>query len=165
MWSSDRRSFLTLAALAGLAACGFTPAYAPGGGAQALTGRIALPDPVTPDDYILVREMEQRLGRASGPYALEMAPRVMEERMAVTANNIVTRFNVVGEVAWTLKDAAGRTLATGTENSFTAYSATGSTVATQAARRDARERLMRILADQLVTRLIAAAPALTGSTG
>jgi LPS-assembly lipoprotein len=42
--------------------------------------------------------------------------------------------------------------------SFTAFSAAGSPVATQAAERDAEQRLMTILADQLVTRLIATTP-------
>jgi LPS-assembly lipoprotein len=39
--------------------------------------------------------------------------------------------------------------------SFTAYSATGSTVAGLAAEEDAAYRLMRILADQIVAQLIA----------
>jgi LPS-assembly lipoprotein len=39
--------------------------------------------------------------------------------------------------------------------SFTAYSATGSTVAGLAAEEDAATRLMRILADQIVARLVA----------
>ena len=51
------------------------------------------------------------------------------------------------------------TVTSGTVDSFTGYSATGSTVATRAARADAEERLTTILADQIVTRLIAAAPA------
>jgi LPS-assembly lipoprotein len=44
--------------------------------------------------------------------------------------------------------------------SFTAYSATGSTVAGLAAEEDAATRLMRILADQIVARLIAASASL-----
>ena len=39
--------------------------------------------------------------------------------------------------------------------SFTSYSATGSTVAGLAAEEDAALRLMHILADQIVTRLLA----------
>ena len=47
-------------------------------------------------------------------------------------------------------------MTSGTVNNFTAYSATGSTVATLAAERDALERLMVILGDQITTRLFAA---------
>jgi LPS-assembly lipoprotein len=42
----------------------------------------------------------------------------------------------------------------GSVDNFTGYSATGTTVATLAAERDAQERLMTILADQIVTRLL-----------
>ena len=48
----------------------------------------------------------------------------------------------------------------GRVQSFTAYSATGSTVAGLAAEEDAGLRLMRILADQIVARLIAASASL-----
>jgi LPS-assembly lipoprotein len=44
----------------------------------------------------------------------------------------------------------------GREETFTAYSATGSTIAALAAEQDASTRLMRILADRMMTRLIAA---------
>ena len=46
----------------------------------------------------------------------------------------------------------------GEVSTFTAYSTTGSPVATAAARRDAEDRLMVALADQLVSRLLAGAP-------
>jgi LPS-assembly lipoprotein len=160
MWSSDRRSFLALAGLAALGACGFTPVYGPGGGGAALTGRVRPAAPDTTDDYILVREIETRLGRAGegAPLALDYQTSVVEEGMAVTTSNVTTRFNVIGSVAYQLKDArTGLTLHEGRVRSFTSYSATGSTVATQAARRDARERLMVILADLLTTRLYAEA--------
>ena len=52
----------------------------------------------------------------------------------------------------------GLTVTTGSVDSFTAFSATGTPVATQAAERDAEVRLITILADQLVTRLVATVP-------
>ena len=45
-------------------------------------------------------------------------------------------------------------LIVGRTDSFTSYSATGSTAATQAAERDARRRLMVILADRVIDRLL-----------
>ena len=48
-------------------------------------------------------------------------------------------------------------MASGSETNFTGYSATGSTVETLAGERDAFERLMRILADQIAARLLATA--------
>ncbi|MGR3321771.1 MAG: LPS assembly lipoprotein LptE [Pseudooceanicola sp.] len=160
MWSSDRRKFLlSLGALGGLTACGFEPVYGPGGAGSALSGRITPADPVTRMDYLLVRELETRLGRATGaPLVLDYETEVEEERMAITTDNIATRFNVVGSVTYSLTErASGLVLKTGKVDSFTSYSTTGSTVATQAARRDARERLMVILADLIMTRLYAEA--------
>jgi LPS-assembly lipoprotein len=47
----------------------------------------------------------------------------------------------------------------GEVSTFTAYASSGSPVATAAARRDAQERLMIALADQIVARLLAGADA------
>lgn len=160
MWSSDRRKFLALSGLFALAACGLEPVYGPGGGGTRLSGQVRPAAPETTPDYILVRELETRLGRAgaAAPYALDYQTSVVEERMAISTSNVTTRFNVIGSVAYQLKDArSGITLHEGKVRNFTSYSTTGSTVATQAARRDARERLMVILADLLTTRLYAEA--------
>ncbi len=159
MWSPDRRSFLTLTAATALSACGFEPVYGPGGGGAKLSGRVRPADPETTEDYILVRELETRLGRANNPdLVLDYTTSLTEERMAISADNITTRFNVIGTVRYELKDARSDiVLEDGKVDSFTSYSTTGSTVATQAARRDARERLMVILTDLLVTRLYAVA--------
>ena len=55
--------------------------------------------------------------------------------------------------------ASGRTVARGQVSSFTSYSTTGTTIATLAAEQDAHKRLARLLADQVVTRLLALDPA------
>ena len=151
-----------LLALPALAACGFTPVMAPGGAAGRLQNAVLVADPADRDAYLIVRRLEERLGRPGDPrYRLDTDITFVEERMAVTATNIATRFNVVGKVIWRLRDATtDAVLAEGRVDSFTGYSATGSTVATLAASRDARARLSTILADQLVTRLYAAAPTL-----
>ncbi|WP_322867203.1 LPS assembly lipoprotein LptE [Aquicoccus sp. G2-2] len=164
MWWSDRRGFLSLAAAAtlALAGCGFTPVYAPGAAATQLQNAVLVDEPVDRESYVLVRQLEQRLGRAEAPrYGLSLALDLKQERMAITASNITTRFNLIGQVAYALRDLdGGKVLISGNAQSFTGYSATGSTAATQAARRDAAERLMTILADQISTRLMAGAGAL-----
>lgn len=163
MLLSDRRALLrvmlALPVGAALGACGFSPAYAPGGAANRLQGTILIDEPVDRDSYLLVQQLEHRLGRSAAPrYGLSLALEVKDERMAVDATNITTRFNVIGKATFALRDLGdGKVLQTGNVDSFTGYSATGSTVATQATERDARERLMTILADQITTRLIARA--------
>lgn len=155
-WS--RRSLL-LGALA-TGACGFTPAFGPNGAASRLQGRVQVAEPDTRDGFLLTRRIEDRLGRATTPrYLLDTDMSVTQERMAVTQDNITTRFNLIGRLGYRLRDAdTSEVLTEGRIDSFTGYSATGSTVATRAAERDARARLATILADQLVTRLIATAP-------
>ena len=161
MWWSERRAFLgmMLAPLLVLPACGFTPAYGPEGGAGRLQGSIEVDAPTDRDSFLLVQALENRLGRAAAPsYGLSLALEVKQERMAINATNITTRFNVIGKATFALRDLGdGKVLQSGSVDSFTGFSATGSTVATQAAQRDAHERLMTILADQITTRLIARA--------
>lgn len=160
MWSCDRRRWVVVATALLLSACGFAPAYGPGGTADALTRNIAISTPETRLDYLLAQQIERRLGRAtSADYLLDVQITTNEERIAVTNASITRRFELIGSADYTLTDMAGREITAGNVRSFTGYSATGTTVATSAARDDAQERLMTILADQIVTRLIAAAPA------
>ena len=162
--SCNRRKVLTLLAAAPLAACGFTPAYGPQGGAQALSRNITVRAPETPMDYLMTRELEDRLGRTdTGDYLLDYTLTMEEERIAITANNITRRFNLIGTVSYRLTTAGGMQVAKDTVETFVGYSATGSTVATRAARADAERRLTTILADRITTRLIAVTPALTGA--
>lgn len=159
MWLLDRRSFLLgAAALGGLSACGFTPVYGPKGEARGLINAVAVDPPRDREGYVLVRHLEERLGRASAPtYGLSVSIQLDEERMAITKDNVATRFNLLGKATYALRDlSTGEVVTTGIVESFTGYSTTGSTAATQAATRDASERLMAILGDKIITRLISA---------
>jgi LPS-assembly lipoprotein len=157
MSSFDRRAVLILPLA--LAACGFTPAYAPGGAATRLLGRMRAADPTDKNGFDLVERLEERLGRSKDPtYVLSYTITTQAAGVGITTENEITRFNLRGVIDYTLSDAAtGARLTGGRVQSFTAYSATGSTVAGLAAEEDAAYRLMRILADQIVARLIAAA--------
>lgn len=162
---SDRRAVVL--GLLALPACGFTPAYGPGGGMAALSGRIALPEPRDRATFDLVARLEDRLGRAEAPlFRLETALRVRPLGLAITPEGAVTRYNLLGGVDWRLLEVAtGVERASGRAESFTSYSATASTIAGLSAQEDAQARLMRILADQIVTRLMAEAPRLTRLVG
>lgn len=157
MWSSSRRTLLILPLLA---ACGFVPAYGPQGGAMALRGRVATQDPTDRLSYDLVNRIEERLGRAEAPrWRLDYAITTKRTGVGVTTENAVTRYNLTGAVDWKLVALAdGVMVLDGRAESFTSWSATGSTVAVLAAEEDAGLRLMRILGDQIATRLVAAAP-------
>lgn len=156
MWFSDRRSFL-LGGVAALAGCGFAPAYGPGGAASNLQGRFLIDAPTDKRGFDLVERLEERLGRPTdAAYALSYTIATDEVDIGVSPTNAITRFNLTGSIAYTVRNLANdKALASGRVRNFTAYSTTGTTVATRAAEIDARRRLMRILADQLVTELLA----------
>jgi len=151
----DRRTVL-FAPLA-LMACGFAPAYGPSGVAAGLQGRIRVADPTDKRGFDLVERLEERLGRPDAA-SHDLAYSIVTEAVSVgiTPENAITRFHLTGSIDWTLTSRdTGQRVTGGRVQSFTAYSATGSTVAGLAAEQDAAFRLMRILADQIVTRLIA----------
>lgn len=155
--SSCNRRVLLLSPLA-LAACGFTPALAPGGAGAALAGTVRAADPASRNDFDFVERIEERLGRPED-HRFDLAYAITTESVGVgiTADSRITRYNLKGVIDYRLTNReTGAALASGRVQSFTAYSATGSTVAGLAAEEDAATRLMRLLADQIVARLMAA---------
>lgn len=150
----NRRALLALPLV--LAACGFTPVYAPSGSGNALQNSVAVVEQNNANNYMITRRIEERVGRASVPkYQLSLNIRTFSETLAVDSESNINRFNLIGEADYTLvEQATGRVVTSGSVDNFTGASATGTTVATLAARRDARERLMTLLADQIVVRLL-----------
>lgn len=156
MWLPDRRVFL-LSSIA-LGACGFEPVYGPGGdGDSSLIGQIEVAAPTTRNGFDLVRQLETRLGQPQSPrYMLNHTIKVQQDSLGIAPTQEITRYNLVGHVEYTVIEIATGEIATsGKVNNFTAYSATGTTLSTQTARRDAFSRLMLILSDQIAARLIA----------
>jgi len=162
MSSSDRRTFIALLSAAALAGCGFTPAYGPDGGAQKLFGAVRADDPKTRDDFALVRRLSERIGPVQAPrYRLAYKVSTKALGQAITPDNATTRYSLTGSVEYTLHDVGtDAVLLTGKVNSFTSWSASGTVVATAAAEEDAHRRLMSMLGDQIVTRLLAQAGSL-----
>lgn len=157
MSSFNRRFLLGLLALAP-AACTFTPAYAPGGPAAGLQNAVRVDNPDSKNSFDLVERLEERLGRPQTPrFALRYTITTKSIGVGITPENATTRYNLNGTVDWVLTDLAGPPVTQGRAQSFTSWSATGSTVAGLSAEEDAAYRLMRILADQIVTRLVASA--------
>ncbi|WP_299401031.1 LPS assembly lipoprotein LptE [uncultured Roseobacter sp.] len=152
---SFSRKFLLMIPLA-LAACGFTPVYAPGGTGAQLQNSITVQAPNTRDEFLLTQRLEERLGRASeAPYALNYTLRSSRANLAVDSEGSTTRFNIIGSADYSLVETGtGRVIASDRVDNFTGYSAAGTTVATLAAERDAQQRLMILLADQIVTRIL-----------
>ncbi|MEP1585715.1 MAG: LPS assembly lipoprotein LptE [Tateyamaria sp.] len=142
-----------------LASCGFQPVHGPNGAGSTLQNRVLVDEPDDRLGFQLVQRLEERLGRGNDPaFRLAVDLNVAEEARAIDPEGDIRRFHLIGTAAFTLSETGSGTVirADNIEN-FVGYSATGTTVATLAARRDAQERLMTILADQIVLRLQASA--------
>ncbi|MEP5731589.1 MAG: LPS assembly lipoprotein LptE [Sulfitobacter sp.] len=151
------RRFCLLAPLA-LAACGFEPVYGPGGNGGKLQNRVAVDPPGSQDSYILVRELEERLGRGNDPaFALSMVINTSEATVAIDREGDIGRYHRVGIVEYSLRDLnTGQITTSGRVENFVGYSGTGNTVETLAGEQDAQVRLMTSIADLIVNRLYAA---------
>ena len=153
MWLSSRRGFF-LAALA-LAGCGFAPVNGVNSKSQMLRNTVLVQAPTNWVEFELVRNLEVQLGQAvSKLYDLQYKLSVDEEIIVVSAAQEINRFSLVGLLDYSLVDSGGVVLLTETAKSFTGYSATGTTVATQRSKRDAYDRLMVILAKQVSNSLL-----------
>jgi LPS-assembly lipoprotein len=149
MWSS-RRLFLLLA----LAGCGFTPAYGVKSPARALLDQVQVQAPKTRDDFDFVAALEAQMGRASAPrFDLAYTITTTQAGVGITVDGATTRYTLTGTADYTLT-ADGQRVTGGKVTDFTAFSATGSTVAGLTASADAHRRLMQALADQVVRRLV-----------
>lgn len=159
MWSPDRR--LALLGLLALGGCGLTPVYGPGGGGTRLRGKVRPRDPDTPIDFIFNRRLAERLGpEEAAVFDLDYQISVGVVSQAITTDEVTTRYSLNGTADFALTGPGGTQLAQGRVSSFTSYSTTGTTISTLAAESDARERLAVMLADQVVTRLLAVAASL-----
>ena len=159
MSSFSKRHFLGLLATAPLAGCGFEPVYGAAGVASKLRGRVAYRAPNTPEGFRLRARLEDRLGRVEqGDYLLTVQLEIDEVALVISSDQDINRFNLPGTARWALTSpGTDAPLATGRAETFTAYSAFGTTVATREAQDDARDRLAIALADLIITDLMISA--------
>lgn len=152
----DRRLFLGSALC--LAGCGYQPLYAPGSALSDLKNNVLVQAPTNRDEFDLVSEFEAQLGQpVNHNYRLKFDLSITEESAIIDASQELQRFNVNGVLTYYLSRHDKEQVAQGEVKAFTAYSATGSTVATSAARADARRRLMTTLAERALTHISATA--------
>jgi LPS-assembly lipoprotein len=160
MSSFDRRTLLL--GLLATAGCGFEPVYAPGGQADGLRGRIDIAPPSDEEGVALVERLEDRLGQPTNADLYLTADIFLsEEAVGLLPDGSISRYNVSGRVDWRLtRTSTDVEVLSGDETAFTSYSATSTTVATIVAQRDARRRLMVIIADRIYQDIVLRADAL-----
>jgi len=139
-----------------LSGCGFSPVYQY---ADELRGAFTFDVERSVVAFAARNRLEDRLGSpAAARFTLKARLDLSERAASITAEGDTARINVVGAANWSvIETATGQELARGTVNGFTSYATTGSTVATQTTRDDARTRLAIILADMIVTRILSRA--------
>lgn len=156
-----RAGLFGLAALPLLGGCSFSPVYATGSRASDLNGKITVVAPEGASPFILGRFLEDSLGPPTDPqYVLSFTLELDTESIAITATQDINRYNITAVADWKLTRTADGTVPySGSVDSFTSFSATGTPVATRAAERDALDRLMQILSDKILAELLTGAEA------
>ncbi|NUH63720.1 hypothetical protein HTT03_09755 [Sulfitobacter sp. S0837] len=136
------------ALLAGLPACGFTPVYGTNSETGAILSDIEVAAPNTREEYFLVRDLEEQLGRnLSAKHILNYDIELSEQGLELAG---ASRSHVLGRVSYQLiSKSTGQTIASGAVESFTSFLTRDNL--SVAAQRDASERLIKILADKLTT--------------
>jgi LPS-assembly lipoprotein len=137
-------------ALISLAACGFKPVYGTGSPIGEILSDIEVVAPVNHEEYLLVRSLEERLGRHSNARAtLRYNLGLSEQGLGLSTTS---RTQVHGTVGYQLvSNEDGTVMVSGSVTNFTSYASQRALY--PARRADAVERLMSILADQVITDL------------
>jgi LPS-assembly lipoprotein len=105
-------------------------------------------------EFELVRNLEKQFRKnSSSKYELNYTLTIEEEKVVVSASQTLERYNLFGSLKYSLIDRDGSLVLTNMAKSFAGYSATGTPLATERAKRDAQDRLMAILAEQVLTRI------------
>ena len=148
----SRRKFLTTAFL--LVGCGYAPVHGTNPKTKKLYTSVFVQAPKDRVEFELVRNLEKQFRRnSSSKYQLDYTLTIKEEKGVVSASQTLERYSLFGSLKYSLTDKDGGVVLTNTAKSFTAYSATGTPLATERAKRDAQDRLMVILAEQVLTRI------------
>ena len=161
-WSDKgpgRRAVLALLAPAVLGACGFTPLYGEGAPAAKMAGRVEVAQLYGAPGFALREELTGRLGPAVNPtHRLEVDLKLTRTGVALTKQNVTTRYDVIGTATYRLVPrAGGPAVAAGEVRAITGYSVPSSKIASafaqRAAEQDAEHRLAIDLADRILQRL------------
>ena len=148
----SRRKFLIGSFL--LAGCGYAPVHGTGSKTKKLYNSVFVQAPKDRVEFELVRNLEKQFRKnSSREYDLNYKLSIEEEKVVVSASQTLERYSLFGSLKYTLTDKEGDVLLTNTAKSFTSYSATGTSLATERAKRDAQDRLMVILAEQVLNRI------------
>ena len=145
----NRRKFIFL--FSALAGCSFVPVFKLQNSSQYLKGKIELLEPTSREEYVLVSRLEESFGPVEKVlFKLSVSTSVGKKGFGSLGN--ISRYNLPGSASFVLTEVStGKVIISDEVNTFTSYSASAQTLATETAERSARDRLMKALADQITT--------------
>ena len=148
----NRRQFLI--GVFFLVGCGYAPVHGTDPKIKKLYTSVFVQAPKNRVEFELVRNLEKQfIKNSSSKYELNYTLTIEEEKVVVSASQTLERYNLFGSLKYSLTDKDGSLALTNMAKSFASYSATGTPLATERAKRDAQDRLMAILAEQVLTRI------------
>jgi LPS-assembly lipoprotein len=165
-WRSPKREFrpaalaALVAAAAALGACGFQPLYGDNGARNASAELAAVHINTIPDrngqmlhNFLLDRINAQ--GRPSDPrYVLDIRLTESKASLGIIKDSSSTLAQIASVANYTLRDLkANKVLQSGRSRSVTSYNIVQSDFATLAAEKDARERTLRELSEDITTKV------------
>jgi len=157
---SSRRNFLLLLGAAPLAACGYQPVYQKGSVARGLQGNLNFNLIDSREGFMLLEALEKRFGAggASAQYDVTINLMLAESDLILTVATGLSRVTIDGIAKVKVTDRSTGDEVFGEKiRDVIGYSANEETLATATSRRDARDKLIRALAEQITLRLSASA--------
>ena len=139
-----------------LGACGFEPVYAQSTSTNSVRNNFDLSAPTDRGTYQFYHNLKGQISdNPQAQYALSYTISQSATNSATDADGKSHRGVLKGSLAYRItRKINGETVKTGDVKGFTSYSALASSVASDAAGRDATKRLMKILSDNLVDELM-----------
>jgi LPS-assembly lipoprotein len=152
MWLS--KHLILILILASVTGCSFKPAFKSNGVAKELRGNIEFDIPADRNTYKLVSKLEENFNRSNSPtYKLGVSLAQSSKGLGGFGN--ISRYNLMGTASFNLRSIeTGEILLEDKVSTFTSYSASSQTLATETAARAAQERLMRALANKITSSII-----------
>ncbi|HEY0267574.1 MAG TPA: LPS assembly lipoprotein LptE [Rhizomicrobium sp.] len=134
-----------------LAGCGFHPMY---GGQVAPQMALIYVEPIAERDGYEMRESLIELLQSDGveagkKYRLKVTINEASQGIALQNDATITRYNDTLNAKYTLTDAAGTVLTSGTQTEMSAYNVVQSPYATLAAEQDANKRAAQDMAERI----------------
>ena len=139
-----------------LGACGFEPVYATSTSTNSVRNNFDLSAPTDRGTYQFYHNLRGQISdNPQAQYALSYTISQSATNAATDADGKSHRGVLKGSLAYRItRKINGQTVKTGNVKWLTSYSALASSVASDAAGRDATKRLMKILSDNLVDELM-----------